>query len=430
MNIKISKPKFKIRELILALVFIVPYTEISLIRENFGFERNGVIIPASIFIMMTISIILSRMMILSNKSKVTSKLRKMVYISLLLHLMIFMEGLFIGNFTGFFTQFLWFAVPFYYAYIIIKYIDKFKLSSINIGIIGLIYFAIYIFVSILINSKNYGFALTGDLVQSRLISPGGGPVILGYTIVLAASYLIIVRKSISKTLLYTISVVYLVGVIFTGSRGAIWPFIVLLFILIIAKKKTLVNILFVIFIGIVIIIANPISLVFDIVPRIMDLSGGLRVETFFNALNIFANQSISTMLFGSGLSNCFPYQEWLTNRGGMDLLSYNTFFYKNEILLVQPHNTFIYLLLETGLIGLMIFLNIFYNSFKILKMHTNKEKVRYLVLLFILALNFLDSIFMIQPGTAGLWWILLFLSLHDKKDKKQDQIDSYVKNKI
>lgn len=418
MNIIIRKPKFKIRELILALVFIIPYTEISLIRDIFGFERNGVTIPASIFIMITFTIILSFGMILSNKLKNTNRLKKIVYITLLLHLVIFIRGLFTSNFTVFIAQFLWFSVPFYYAYIVIKYIDKFKLSAVNIGKIGLTYFAFYIFVSILINFKNYGFAITGELVQSRLISPGGGPVILGYTIVLITSYLIIIRKSFSKALFYLISIIYLIGVLFTGSRGAIWPFIILIFILIVARKKTLANMLFIIFICILIILANPISMMVNIVPRIMDLSGGLRVETFFNSLSIFVGQSMSTILFGSGLSDCFPYQEWLTNRGSMELLSYNTFYYKSHILLVQPHNTFIYLLLETGIVGLLIFLNIFYNSFKIIRKHANKEKVRYLVLLLIIALNFLDSIFMIQPGTAGLWWILLFLSLHDYSNKE------------
>ena len=403
-------------EYIIALCFIVPYMEIEKIRNLIGYKKNGIVIPSSIFIMLFITIIMTVVISFFRRQRFSNQIVKIVHIKIILDTFIFIRGLFIDNIPMFFVQFLWFTIPFYYAVSIIKFIDYFGLKAYNVGKVGLLYFTLYLCINIIINFQKYDFSLHGILVQSRLISLGGGPVILGYTIALMMCYLLIIRHNISQMRAFiTISILFC-GAILTGSRGAIWPIIFLIFLYAITNKTANVQILSTILLIILIIIANPISFLSKMVPRIMNLSDEARIQTVVNSLRVFNSEPIINKFFGTGLSKCFPYQIWLYNwEDVMNLLSYNTFLYNGHVLLVQPHNSYIYILLEAGLIGLAIFLTIFIRAFKIVKSQScNNKKYKYLMLLLILFLNCFDSVFIMQPGSAGLWWLLLFITLYDE----------------
>lgn len=427
-NNKQVKTKIRKLEYILALSFVLPYMEIGAIRNVIEYDKNGIIIFASIFIMLAITIVLTIAMKLSSRRKRSHRLSKIIYLKIILDFLILMRGMFADNFLVFFAQYLWFVIPFYYAVIIIKCIDYFNLKISNVGKMGLLYFAFYIFVNAVINLQQYGFTFSGMMVESRVVSPSGGPVILGYTIVIITCYLLYNRSIISRINILLGICIFFVGAILTGSRVAIWSMMLLLFLYIITNKKAKVQLISIFLFIIVTIIFNPVSFVADLVPRTIDLSGGVRADTVVSAIKVFYEQPILTMLFGTGLSACFPYQLWLSNRGDVvKLLSYNTFLYNGQIMLVQPHNSYMYLLLEAGIIGLLLFLAIFIKAFNMIKAQASDNKrYRYLLVLFIVVLNYFDSVLIIQPGSAGLWWLLLFFAICDSRKPYYSVVDSCV----
>lgn len=415
---QLTRTKINKLEFILALAFIVPYIEIGKIRDLIEYRRVGVLIPASIFIMFAIMMGLTIIAKFYSKKNYPYHIKKIIYLKIILDVLVLIRGLYIQNFEAYFVQFLWFVIPFYYAFTIIKFIYHFDLKINNVGKIGLLYFTSYLCFNIVMNFKKYGFSISGTVIQSRLISPGGGPVVLGYTIVLMMCYVLSIRNIITKKNRLLLTSILFLGAILTGSRGSIWPMIMLAFIYIITNKKSMIQILSAILIIIVIIIVNPISFLSNLVPRIMNLSGGGRAETVLNSIKIFHDQSILNIFFGLGLGGCFPYQLWITNGASvMNQISYNTFLFNGHVLLVQPHNTYIYVLLEMGLVGLMLFFTIFIKSLNILKKNSVYNKTyRYFLIIFIIILNCTDSVFIVQPGSAGLWWLLLFFAIDNDKD--------------
>ncbi len=163
------KPKINKIESLLGLTFIVSYMEIGVIRNFLDYRDDIIVIPASIFIMLSITIVLLlQMKFRQNKIITISKINS---IALVLFTLILIIGITVDNFSVFFSQFLWFVVPFLYAVIVMKFINCYDLSPLNIGKAGLICFALYICVNILINFQQYGFALSGTMEQSRILSP-------------------------------------------------------------------------------------------------------------------------------------------------------------------------------------------------------------------------------------------------------------------
>ncbi len=405
------KPKINKIESLLGLTFIVPYMEIGVIRNFLDYRSDIIVIPASIFIMLSITIVLLlQMKFRQNKIITISKINS---IALVLFTLILIIGITVDNFSVFFSQFLWFVVPFLYAVIVMKFINCYDLSPLNIGKAGLICFALYICVNILINFQQYGFALSGTMEQSRILSPGGGPVVLGYTIALVMSYCLIIKDEMSRVYFFFISVILVSGSILTGSRGSIWPMLFLLITTNLINNRKKQQFLTIILLIAGIIIIDPVSLLEELIPRVMDLSGKARTETVINAIKVFVEQPILFQLFGTGLGGFFPYQEWLISGGENVFLDYNMFLYNREILLVQPHNSYVYLLLETGVVGLILFLFIFINAFKKIKCQETNRTYKLIFFVLIVSLNYLDSVFIIQPGSSGLWWLLLFLVVYD-----------------
>ena len=170
---------------------------------------------------------------------------------------------------------------------------------------------------------------------------------------------------------------------------------------------------------------EPVTLLKQIVPRAMDLDFGARGITLLNGLKAFSKQPIIEKLFGVGLSGLFPYQSWLLYRYTLGFPHYNMFFFNGYIMLVQPHNSFLYLLLETGLVGLLLFLSLFVIGYHLIRTKTvSNRRLRCLVLFLIIFLNCFDAVFMIQPGSAGLWWLLYFLVIYDMNERRNKSVST------
>ena len=116
---------------------------------------------------------------------------------------------------------------------------------------------------------------------------------------------------------------------------------------------------------------------------------------------------------GHGVGNFFPFQQWTASNAGVSSNAYawfdvNLFSYKGTMILVQPHNTFIYLLMETGALGVLLFLRTVFVGMKDGNgaIHPN---ILIVVVAFILLALF-ESTIIIQPGIACMWWLMIGLT--------------------
>ena len=140
-----------------------------------------------------------------------------------------------------------------------------------------------------------------------------------------------------------------------------------------------------------------------------DYSDGGRISSVINNLKVFSKFSVVEMLFGKGLGEFFPYQLWMTNREAFS--GYNTFYYEGQRLLVQPHNTLVYVLMESGLIGLTVFGVLFYRMMKPKSTGTGvQRRIEFaLFLIAVLMVFFFESTAFVAPGSASLWWFVVLL---------------------
>lgn len=409
---RLEKPGTKKLEIIIGLLFLMPYAEISSVKQIFQYQTNSIMIPASIFLMSGVSIVLWAWMKVNKKGTSLWRFNNIIYINVILDITILLRGLYVHHFLLFFAQFLWFVTPIFYAITVITFINAFELSASRVGKIGLFYFLVYLCINIVINVRLYGFAISGTASQSRLLSPGGGPVILGYTIVLMTCYLLYLRRAMTRRNALISICILLAGGILSGSRGAVWPMMLFLMIYALTSRKSNIQVFGIIVLGIMVVLIDPISLLDKIAPRVIDLSGGARADTLSSAMQVYSAQPIFNQLFGTGLSQGFPYQAWLIDSS--HFLAYNNFIYNGLVMLVQPHDSFVYLLLETGLVGVILFISIFITFAKLIRQQSAYGNFyKYIFLICVVLLNCLDSVFIIQPGSAGLWWVLLFLIVYD-----------------
>ena len=88
----------------------------------------------------------------------------------------------------------------------------------------------------------------------------------------------------------------------------------------------------------------------------------------------------------------------------------HTFLLDGISVVVQPHNTFIYILIENGILGLVLCLLALGRitvSFLNCKSYNYANKV--MIVAVFGFVNCFDSILYIQPGVATLFWMMLFL---------------------
>lgn len=145
-------------------------------------------------------------------------------------------------------------------------------------------------------------------------------------------------------------------------------------------------------------------------PRLLLFSNESRLATVVDNLGVFTTQPFLEQLLGSGIGMFYPYQLWLSNSSLACFHNYNHFFYNGVSLLVQPHNIFVYVLMESGVLGLALF------TFTIIKAisgkKTTKGKTTLVYKMFVITsffLLFVEATFFVEPGSASLWWFILML---------------------
>lgn len=399
----------KLKEVLVSLLILLPYLEGSAVNSDLTIRVGEIsyLRPINIYMAVVIVLLIIQKLLFSNRENRRLTVRAGAFLLLLLvtALSSFLRPVVIETSV---CTWIWFAEPILYALLLADYIKDAQLGYHRILKNICVIFGLFCAYRLL------GYVLVvGFDSGSRLRSTGGGPVIFGYTIVIMSSALLFERKLFKKRWFYFFLIVNTLTAFATGSRGAIWPilFLWVLYFLLddwSATKFLLSILLAIFFISLAIIdLSGIIASSTENISRILDFEDASRLVTDINSLRYFSRQSLVDMIFGKGLGNFYPNQYW-------SLLvqdkTYNTFIADGLIMLVQPHNSFIYMLVENGLVGLA-FMVVYLTGVlrKIRRSRMDNYVFAIVTVLVIIFVNCFDSIFMVQPGVAGNIWLLLFL---------------------
>ncbi len=120
------------------------------------------------------------------------------------------------------------------------------------------------------------------------------------------------------------------------------------------------------------------------------------------------------ILFGKGWGSVFPYWEWVS-KGGKTWGGQNLFFLNDNYILVSPHNSFLWILLEGGSL-LMLVLCIILIKPLLTDLKSRKLNIFYILgSLFIFLMLLTDDILITAPGTAFFGLMLMFLAFAQPK---------------
>lgn len=320
------------------------------------------------------------------------------------------------------TTIIWVAVPVFYALVFYRFIVAKNVSWKAVVRSIVFCYGTYLIFCIVYNVVVIGFSFANGSINYRLYSTGGGQLSLAYTSTIFAYFLFMYRTFFSRKEQIILYSLYTMIALFTASRIAFWLIVALLPVYLLSNKSIIGKLSIPIFL-VLLLLLNPIEWIAKLAPRLLNIGESGRFETWSNAIDVFSQGDIIQILFGRGIGNFFPYQYWMQHHSISDFYSanYNYFYYENKALLVQPHNVTIYVLLEGGMVGLFVaalyWVRCGYTAFK-------AHDFELIMFLFaVLALNQYDSLLIVQPGTAGLWWILVFIAMSKLKQGKIKQND-------
>lgn len=404
----------KVLDKIIPLVVLLPYIEISSVKKALSFAVGDAIISASTVITLLSLVIISVNTPAIRGRAIPAHWRKIIHSKMLLDVYILIVILLFSisknnSILISLNQWIVFVLPFMHAIVVSKYIYARGLNAYRLAKQGL---SIFIIILIVITGANYvvyGFEITDT--SSRIISPGGGPVLLGYTIAIFLSVLLYLRPySLIEEYVYV--AVCLFVTLVTGTRGGIWPTMIIIMILITTNRSG--NFTSFGAYGPIILI-GLVGITAILFPRILDLKESDRLESIVHGIYIFNNQTLPHQLFGTGFGNFFPYQHWLNNPAlrGTVYFDYNRFLYNGLYVLAQPHNTYVYLLIETGVIGIVLYLRFLITILKAMRSKIIRRPLYAKIPLILFAvLGFVESTIIIHPGLSALWFQLILLPLH------------------
>lgn len=143
-----------------------------------------------------------------------------------------------------------------------------------------------------------------------------------------------------------------------------------------------------------------------------------RTDSSLGIISVLLSDNIS-LFIGQGLGAFFPYEEfYILSQSGRDyggLTSVNTFTSNSKEILVDPHSSYIWILSEMGLFGLILFFGLikkgFFISINRLRNLNNENKIFIGLSVFCLSMiisNMVSSIFMNEPYVAAIFWFFLF----------------------
>ena len=293
------------------------------------------------------------------------------------------------------------------------------LSTENLNFLKNYYLYLTVFLSIFsitffileihLGTDSYDYWKIGFNKNEWLFAPGrmngfqaGGPNAFGGLIACLTIYSASSLENIKK---YLIIFIGILGCFFTYSRASILVLILsLLFVLIFRKD----------FIGLFVsVIALSITINFGLIDRFTseNETDGIqdRIEMQDASISDILNKSIADNLIGYGQGNFGIVRD--------ELSSIDDF--SDDVRPTGPHNSFLFLILNYGFIGLFLFINIFIKPLKIFfsKFSNNLINSKYLFLGSFVALSFTGD-FIQNHSISVLFFLLLFESLREEEHAK------------
>jgi len=293
------------------------------------------------------------------------------------------------------------------------------LSTENLNFLKNYYLYLTIFLSIFsitffileihLGTDSYDYWKIGFNKNEWLFAPGrmngfqaGGPNAFGGLIACLTIYSASSLENIKK---YLIIFIGILGCFFTYSRASILVLLLsLLFVLIFRKD----------FIGLFVsVIALSITINFGLIDRFTseNETNGIqdRIEMQDASISDILNKSIADNLIGYGQGNFGIVRD--------ELSSIDDF--SDDVRPTGPHNSFLFLILNYGFIGLFLFINIFIKPLKIFfsKFSNNLINSKYLFLGSFVALSFTGD-FIQNHSISVLFFLLLFESLREEEHAK------------
>ncbi len=267
----------------------------------------------------------------------------------------------------------------------------------------------FYFFQIELGIDSYDYWTIGFNKNDWLFTPGrmngfqaGGPNAFGGLIACLTIYSVSNLENIKK---YLIILIGILGCFFTYSRASILVLLLgLVFVLIL--KKDLIGLF-------VLALALSITLNFGLIDRFTseNETEGIqdRIEMQDASISDILNKSFFDNLIGYGQSN------FGIVRGELRLIDD----FSDNVRPTGPHNSFLFLMLNYGFIGLVLFLNIFVKPLKIFlsKFSHNLLNSKYLFLGSFIALSFTGD-FIQNHSISVLFFLLLFESLREEENAK------------
>ena len=412
----INVDRFTIKQFAIALLFVIPYLETGPLYYAFT-NSNRTYYWRSI---LSFQIILFVVLIMRHgKSRITGKYSKSVFLISAYLLINGVLSLVLGADMGaLLVTLLSFVIPLANSNLVLKDIDKEELRLEKIIKWSINLYVLFVIYCIVFNIAKYGLVLSYVNNRFRLSASAGGPVILGYTISLVFVYMLANKDLFTFKNLVFNSVVFVLAVTYTMDRGAYVILLLGVFYLVVTEKNKIISGVFVlgVIFGIIYfsdeLFGKLIKTLFGNRVMSTDITETMRFVTAMHCLSDYIKEPLY-YLTGHGIGNFFPFQQWTASNAGISSSAYarfdvNLFSYKGNMILVQPHNTIIYLLMETGAIGIVLFLR---TSFVGMKNDEGQIQSNVLVVVTaFLLLALMESTIIVQPGIACMWWLMVGLT--------------------
>lgn len=282
-----------------------------------------------------------------------------------------------------------------------------------------LYYGVYWFTAFLVALIIYNTIYLGRFTSGhRLVAPGGGSVVLGYTLAVYFALVITNKTAFSDKERLFFKLFFTVAAVLTGSRGGVWP-IALLWIVDYLRGRVSLKRVFESMAAVALILAlNPLDYINRYMPRLLVSSDSARSGSNYGAVKAFQSFDVIDKIIGRGPGDFFPYQNWVNrNVAASNGIGNNNFDFNGITMLVQPHNSVIYVLLELGVIGLLIAVLIIMKNLR-LEIKNNRNN-RIILIGTIVFVNLFDSIFIVEPGIALVFWLLIFISYSQALGRNQ-----------
>ena len=389
------------KEFLLGLLFVIPYME-SFIGGTWRVGSEAVGRSIIVILLIIIAMNIPQCMLTGNSTTKRNGLE--VCFCLYSIAVLFINTRLKANNV---STLLWMTVPLACALSVRSRVIHSNLNHKRIIYYGTCFFSAYSILLVLYNIIALNIFTSGR----RLTALAGGSVIYGYTIAVYFALVITNRDVFSYSQTLFLKLLFTFIVVLTGSRGGVWPIILLWIFDFVRRDFSYKRLLCSLLILLIFVIINPVDYVYEYMPRLFIYTDSSRIASNDSAIQALLSFDSIDLLLGRGPGNFFPYQAWV-NRNvdiGSSMGNSNVFYFNGLALLVQPHNSFLYYLLELGSIGLMLILAII--SKNVIHRFPSKRFIDAFVLVgTVVVVNLFDSILIVEPGISFVMWLIILLT--------------------